>query len=276
MEKKLEIRGLKKALKDTATQNIDKSPNIEKLVESAKETNQKTKEKKQELEEKRNQEGKATLALTTLLIGSLLSPLSALSLGISIMLLSSTKKIEESNRLLGQVIQAEASVRLGNTLRESLASDTAKLYSASSDDFLKLDKNVLDYLLLLSSGASFAISIRSIVPAADETLQTRVYFDTNRNLLSYRKGNSKKRYFNYNPIKNMREMANHLVGSYPNLFKHPPVIIMVVADPIIVKIERTPDFVKTVGEENYLCVDEVYVIEENRLINFIRSISGEN
>ncbi len=267
-----EIRGLNKDPNNTATQKIDKSPLRETPPLAAEETNQENKEKQQELEEKRNNYGKLSLAFIALLIGSLLSPLSSFSLVFSLMLFSSTKKIEESNRLMGQLIGAEASKRVRERLKEFLGDDIVKLYSAEEEPRLKFGKKSLDYLLTLQSGISFAISVSYVVPPADEKLRSRVYLDPEKKLLSYRKGRASKRYFQYDPLQTITEVTSQLYQY--NLLSpgHSPIMIAVMADPIVVTTQRTPAFRKELYGRTYLCVNDIYVVEESRLINLIRSI----
>lgn len=272
MKNKIKSVGLNETTKDTGAGKLDKPSCINNPIEPIGVDISDSKDIKQKIEQERQNYGKISVLLVILTLGSLIGPVFPFSWLPSLMLVLSTKKIEKSNQILGQIVQDEASKRIGETLSTSLEQDLTKFYSTATDQRLKIDKNLLDYFLILREGISFAISIRAIVPAAHEKYKSRVILDTNRRLLAYRKGESSRRYFNYDPLKNIKEATEYLAQHYQDEFNTEPTLIVVMADPTIIKANRTPEFTEFIGERNYMRVDGVYVVEEERLVRLISAI----
>lgn len=190
----------------------------------------------------------------------------------------SKEKINESVRLLGQYTQLLASKRILEKLTNTFDQPGTKIYSVLDDPRLQIDKSVIDLILNFSEGKSFVISIRTILsPQSDDKSfkksSIRVYFDTYKNQLLYRKGLKGRRYFQYDPVDSLRSATDSLKQNHRELLAGQPIKILVMATPIHVHTSTPNSPVRVINSKRYLYVEEVYVVEEAKLIDLIKALN---
>lgn len=185
----------------------------------------------------------------------------------------SSRKVNDSVRELARINQVKASERIEEILVGHFSGKEALIYSALQEPRLNTDKKSIDYLLTLSSGLQIAISVRSILPPMNESEFIKVYFDHHRKKLVYRKGKKNgKRTFNFDPIHQLKEGAMWLSQNQTDLLNQLPICIVVMAEPSLIDIyKKSP--VQLLNSETYLCIEDVYVVEEKRLITLISSLN---
>lgn len=178
------------------------------------------------------------------------------------------RAIKESGRLR----QLEACERIKVLFQKRFYRKNFTIYSSLDDLRLHLGKINIDYIIISPSNKTYAISVRSILPAKEEEEQTRVYFDENKNKLGYRKTiKSGKKYFNVDPVESLKEGIADLAEQYPELVPTPPYYLIVMAEPTIINVHaNSPQ--KTIGSDTYLYLNDAYIVEEKQLIALIRSL----
>jgi hypothetical protein len=185
-----------------------------------------------------------------------------------LLVLGSKEKASEALKQIGILHQIEACDRLSQKLRDSFGSK-AIISSWLHDERLAYGSDGLDCLVNLSSGLTFAISIRAIIPPTEG--YTKVFFNSSQEKLAYRKLKTGIRYFRADPVQMLLEKTKWLYQNHPELFNSQPIPIVVIAEPSQVEIkEKSP--VVVVGEREYISCNNVYVVAESDTFELIKAI----
>ncbi|GFE71944.1 hypothetical protein [Chroococcus sp. FPU101] len=271
----MKIVGLKKARNEVSPKKAVHTQNINEQIEATPAEQKKDDNTPQHKAEKQREIYGFTALTSVLYAIAMMTGLlpSGGLLVFSLLLWFSSEKISESVRLLGQYTQLEASRRIGETLKLAFAQPKTTIYSALEDRRLQIDQTIIDYLLNLPNGKTFAISIRTILPPKYEKSSIRVYFDSTKNQLTYRKGHNGRRYFQFNPVQNLQNGTDWLFKNYRELFTQPAIKILVMANPIEINTSIANSPVQSINSDDYLCIEEVYVVEEAKLITLIEALN---
>jgi hypothetical protein len=177
----------------------------------------------------------------------------------------------DSLKKMGIMNQFTSCERLNETLTETFGS-RATVSSWLSNEKLLYEKDGLDCLVNLTSGLTFAISVRAILPPEKGT--TRVFYHSNKKQLAYKKIKTGIRYFREDPIQHLQEKTIWLYQNRPELFDNSPIYILVIATPSKLEIKDDSP-VQTLGAREYLYWNNTYIIEEGDIVTLIQNLERQ-
>jgi hypothetical protein len=227
-------------------------------------------EEKTELNKKRGFYGiTLSIAATLGLFTSSINPI--LTFLYMVIILCSKEKSSETIKQIGILHQVEACDRLSQKLRDFFGSK-GTISSWLYDERLAYGRDGLDCLVNLSSGATFALSVRAIVPPKEG--YTKVSFSSGREQLAYRKLKTGLRYFGEDPIQSLLEKTEWLYQNRQELFNSQPIPIVVIAEPSQLEIKQNSPVI-AVGEREYIYWNNVYVVAESDTLELINALDQQ-
>jgi hypothetical protein len=128
----------------------------------------------------------------------------------------------------------------------------------------------VDMLLYLPSGKSFALKVVNVIDL--EGKHVKVFYVPDVKDLQYRKGRDSRSKFIKPPITYLKKGVELLRQKRKDLFQQFPILIVVLADPMELKVHPDTPLKKVEGK-NYLKIDGVYVVKQNQLVKLIKSLN---
>lgn len=128
----------------------------------------------------------------------------------------------------------------------------------------------VDMLLYLPSGKSFALKVVNVIDL--EGKHVKVFYAPDVKDLQYRKGRESRSNFIKPPISYLKKGVELLRQKRKDLFQQFPILIVVLADPMELKVHPDTPLKKVEGK-NYLKIDGVYVVKQNQLVKLIKSLN---
>ena len=127
------------------------------------------------------------------------------------------------------------------------------------------EQDYLDIALTLPDGQCLAISVKALKGKKDF-----VYIDQKTNILRYRNPRGLAKW-GLNPIDELKEQIAWFRKN-TKIFETPPIGIVVFMEPTRVKL--FDDIALKFGETKVLCLDDIYIVQEKDLLDFIDAVQS--
>ncbi|ACK68441.1 hypothetical protein PCC8801_4532 (plasmid) [Rippkaea orientalis PCC 8801] len=167
--------------------------------------------------------------------------------------------------------EEEAERKIAQLLKDTYLDKGGEIYSILDDNPLMIpnpDEYEPDYLdigLGLPSGQWLAISVKALKGKKDA-----VYIDQNTKTLRYRRARGIKQW----GVHPLDELKRQIAWFQENtqIFPEPPLGIIVFMKPT--KLKLFEGTALTVGETKILCLDNIYIVQEKDLLDFIDAVQS--
>lgn len=167
--------------------------------------------------------------------------------------------------------EEEAERKIAQLLKDTYLDNGGEIYSILDDNPLiipnpdEYEPDYLDIGLCLPSGQWLAISVKALKGKKDS-----VYIDQNTQSLRYRRARGVQRWGIYPLDELKRQIAWFKENT--QIFKTSPLGIIVFMEPA--KLKLFDDIALKFGETKVLCLDDIYIVQEKDLLDFIDAVQS--